>query len=564
MYIKNFLGQKLLFKCLFVKFCNMKEIFKEYKYLILLWIFCIIGLLFFCGHYSNILIDFGREVYYPEQILDGKVLYKDLFNIYGPLSYQFNALLYKLFGMKLSTLYFSGWFCSILAVSGIYLIAQKFLSKFLSFCIGFFTISVCVATTCIFNFHFPYSWAVLYGLIAFLYSLYFLLKFNDDKKCLNLCLSSLLAGICIANKYDFLFYAFVVLFFIFKEKNWKAFLCFISFPLISCGILFIQGMKISDLITTLQTIKIMAGTKTLTYFYQNGGIYFHPKALLTDIQLFCKVGIPFGIILYGAYLFERNKSVSIVLSIAGYFLYLWFFTINIGSTLGFLPMFLLILFLICLKKINKNLVILSLAALAASAKVFWVMLLYLYGNYYVSIVLIAILALIFNFIPKKLEKVSGVYLLIASACFLFANFYMLSIADNRIQTDKGVIYTEKTISNSSNEFIEFIKKETKPDDRIVIFPEGMTINFLTDRKSDDYYNSLIPLYIETFGEEEVIEHFKSDLPEYIVFNNQSMKDYYLQYICSDYALDFCSFIKENYYQRKLIDNGFRYLIFKRK
>ena len=190
----------------------MKEILNENKYLLLLWVFCIAGLIIFCGHYSNILIDFGREVYYPEQILEGKVLYKDLFNIYGPLSYQINAVLYKIFGAKLSTLYGAGWVCSILAVSGIYIIAQKFLSKFLSFCIGFFTISVCVATTCIFNFHFPYSWAVLYGLISFLFSLYFLLKNNDDKKSFNLCMSSLFAGICIANKYDFLLYVFVVLF----------------------------------------------------------------------------------------------------------------------------------------------------------------------------------------------------------------------------------------------------------------------------------------------------------------------------------------------------------------
>ena len=155
----------------------MKEILKENKYLIILWVLCILGLIFFCGHYSGILIDFGREVYYPEQILNGKVLYRDLFNIYGPLAYQINALLYAVFRAKLSTLYCSGIICSLLTVSGIYLIAQKFLSKFLSFALGFFTIATGVTTTAIFNFHFPYSWAVLYGLTAFLFSLYFLLCF---------------------------------------------------------------------------------------------------------------------------------------------------------------------------------------------------------------------------------------------------------------------------------------------------------------------------------------------------------------------------------------------------
>ncbi|MBO6183790.1 MAG: hypothetical protein J6O88_03730, partial [Chryseobacterium sp.] len=135
------------------------------KYLILLWLFCIIGLVFFLGHYSGILIDFGREVYYPEQILNGRVLYKDLFNIYGPLAYQINAILYKIFGIKLSTLYGSGAICSILTVSGIFLISRKYLSDFLSFCIGIFAIVTGVTTVSIFNFHFPYSWALLYGIV---------------------------------------------------------------------------------------------------------------------------------------------------------------------------------------------------------------------------------------------------------------------------------------------------------------------------------------------------------------------------------------------------------------
>ena len=141
------------------------------KYLIILWILCIAGLAMFLGHYSGWLIDFGREVYYPERILAGDVLYKDLFNIYGPLAYQINAVLYKIFGAKLSTLFGAGAVCSLLTVSGVYLLANRYMSKFLSFSLGIFTIAVGVTTTSIFNFHFPYSWAVLYGLIAFIYSL---------------------------------------------------------------------------------------------------------------------------------------------------------------------------------------------------------------------------------------------------------------------------------------------------------------------------------------------------------------------------------------------------------
>lgn len=539
----------------------MKGIIKDNKYLIFLWLFCILGLLFFCGHYQGILIDFGREVYYPQRILQGKILYKDLFNIYGPLAYQINAVLYKFFGAKLSTLYGAGVLCSLLTVSGIFLIAKKFLSEFLSFGIGLFSLAVGVTTSVIFNFHFPYSWAVLYGLVAFLFSLYFLLNFCDDKNSTNLCISSFLAGICITCKYDFILYGIIVLFLIIKEKNFKALLSFLSVPFISFGILFIQGLRFSDLANFLIVIKAMAKSKTLTYFYQNSGIYFHPKALVTDFLLFLKFVIPFSAILAGVYLFNRNKIGSISLQIFGWVTFLWFFTEKYQIAFGFLPLVLLIFALFSYKKFDFKLFILVLSALAAGAKVFWVLILQSYGNYYVSIILIAFLALLFTYLPKKLEKVVAIYVIIAGLFIFISNFSALSLPQYKITTERGTIYTQKSIAGSTNQLINFLKNQ---NGNAVIFPEGMSVNFLSNTISDDYYNSLLPLYVETFTEEKIINHYRENLPEYVIFNNLNMKDYYFKYICEDYALDFCRFVKDNYEMDKIIDNGFRYVIFKRK
>ncbi len=539
----------------------MKQILKENKYLITLWILSILGLIFFCGHYSGILIDFGREVYYPERILEGKVLYKDLFNIYGPLAYQINAVLYAVFGAKFSTLYAAGAVCSLLTISGIYLIAQKFLSKFLSFALVFFTIAIGVTTTSIFNLHFPYSWAVLYGLTAFLFSLYLLLKFVDSKKTSDLCISSFLAGICITCKYDFLLYGLIVLFFIIKEKNYKALLNFICAPVISYGILFIQGLRLSDLTNFFAVVKSMAKSKTLTYFYQNSGIYFHPKALLTDFVLFLKCAVPFSAILGGAYVFDKNKAGSIMLSLIGWLSFLWIFTGNTKIAFGFLPLILLIFALCSYKKFEPKLLILVLSALAAGAKVFWILLLQSYGTYYISILLTAFLALLFIYVPQKLEKTVGIYLIITALIIFLQNYNTLALVQHKISTDKGTIHTQKVYAESTNQLIKYLQNSKE---NAVIFPEGMTVNFLAGVKSDDYYNSLLPLYIETFGEEKIIEHYRKNPPEYIIFNNLNMKDYYFNYICTDYALDFCGFVKENYTPEKIIDTGFRYIIFKHK
>lgn len=50
------------------------------------------------------LVDFGRELYVPWQILQGKVLFRDIASLFGPLSPYVNALWFRLFGVSLMTL----------------------------------------------------------------------------------------------------------------------------------------------------------------------------------------------------------------------------------------------------------------------------------------------------------------------------------------------------------------------------------------------------------------------------------------------------------------------------
>ena len=540
----------------------MKEILLKNKYLIILWIICILGLLLFVGHYAGILIDFGREVYYPEQILSGKVLYKDIFNIYGPLSYQLNALWCGIFGTNLSTFYAVGAFLSLWAVSGVYLISSKFLSKFLSFCIGIFTCVIGIASVSIFNFHFPYSWAVMYGLCGFLFSLYFLVSYIETEKSQDLCISALLAGFCVTSKYDFLLYAVLILFFVLKNKDWKALLCFFAFPLISFGILFLQGLNFHDLINSLQTIKNMAQSKTLTYFYQNSGIYFHPKIFITNTILFVCFALPFGGMIWGGKFFGKNKFVSVTICLISLWLLSKMYTPEI--VLGFLPLFLLIFALASWRKFDVKSAVLTFAVLAASAKVFWLLIIQSYGSYYVSVLLIGVFTILFKYLNKDLEKFAGIFVLALSLLIFSDNFGNLQVTQSKIETSRGVVYTGAKFANGSNELIKYLGEKTKPSDRVVIFPEGMMINFLAERKSDDFYNSLLPLYAESLGESSFVKHFTSDMPEYFVFNNLDMSDYYFKYICQDYGLEFCGFVKLNYTLDEVIDGDLRYLVFKRK
>lgn len=548
----------------------MGKISNEIKFLISLWVVLILAIIFTYAHQGHLLIDCGREVYYPVQILQGKILYKDIFNIYGPFSYMFNASLFKLFGINLNVLYASGYLCSFVIVTLIYKLSRKFLPVFLSFAIGFYTIAVGVLHPHLFGFIFPYSYGMLYGTVAFLISVWFLLKYQESpEEILNLYLSCFWAGISFSNKYDFLLYFLVIIYSMFKIKplNFKqyyfAMFSLLFMPVFCFGVLFLQGLSIDNLVSSAAVIKNMSQTQTLKYFYLTQGVYYHKKTPLFLLLSFLIAAIPFYIFLFGFKV--KNKITSFVL-ISTAVVAMTFLTSP--ATFVFLPILLTILAVVYFKNIKNNipLLILTLSAITLSLKVFWGLTTFNYGIYFVSFLLIALFALVCDrFKDKNIDfRALGYYVLILGMILAFQNIYNMRAKAFYLKTERGGIYLDKPFYDASSQLVNYINENTKKSDKILILPEGAFINFLTDRTSDDYYISLLPLYVETFGEENIINHFKKNKPDYIIFNNWNTKDYYFNYICKDYALSFCSFVDKNYKKEKLIDEGVRYLILKRK
>lgn len=579
----------------------MKKFNTDIKYLIILWGLLILAVIRTYAHHGNLIVDCGREAYYPTQILLGKVLYKDLFNIYGPFSYMFNAVLFKIFGINLNVLYLSGCVCAFLISSLIYLIARRFLPEFLSFAIAAFTIITGILNLNPFNFIFPYSYGMLYGTVAALLSLWLLLKYeetsNTQRKstytphpnfwhsCLvpkffplpqgarepmyniYLYMSGFFAGLCIINKYEFLPYLLVISYAAFKIKplNLKQYslLLFSTFfmPIFCFGILFLQGLGVNDIISTVLIINKMSHSQTLNYFYQHKGIFFHKQTIPFLLREFLKTLFPIFLLFNADKL--KNKIWGVIVGIFAIWLILYSFN---AASFAFLPILISIWFIFNFKSIQNNtkLMILTLSAILLSLKVYWAFIFVSYGLFLTGLLFITILALIFDkFKDKKINPlIISFYIILVSISFCLHSIYAIKVKSSYLATSRGKIYPEMVQVEASDKLIKYIQANTKTTDTVVIFPEGLLINFLTDRKSDNFYNSLIPLYVETFGEDKIIEHFKQKKPEYIIFNNWDNKEYYFRYICNDYALSFCGFVAKNYTQEKVIDDGFRYLIFK--
>src|ERR1043166_2212861 len=85
-----------------------------------------------CKRWANPIVDCGREMYVPWQITTGKMLYRDLFWMYGPLVPYWHALLFKLFGLHLNVLYAVGLSLVAIQTALVFVIGRRILSPSLA------------------------------------------------------------------------------------------------------------------------------------------------------------------------------------------------------------------------------------------------------------------------------------------------------------------------------------------------------------------------------------------------------------------------------------------------
>ncbi|MCQ2743924.1 MAG: hypothetical protein MJ230_03890 [bacterium] len=465
--------------------------------ILIISVFCL-----FYGRFGNVYVDSFREAYIPEQILNGKVLYKNIFCIYPPLGYMINALLYKIFGVKLSVLYIAGLFATLGSVFFANKIGKMFLNNYLLAGINLFIISALVLSPNVFNAFFPYSYGMLYGIFFALISLYFILKEKYP-------VSYLFCSLAICSKMEFLPLLFVLVFISKKENIGKNSALFILPIIIVTTILFLQGLRISDLAVSCGLIQIMGNSQTLHEFYSSMGLIPRIEHLPLYITNLIKFVFPYN--------FQKYQEII-----------LWIFPL------------ISILFVCKYKNLSTKEKIFIVASVLISLKVFFALTMQSYGVYYLIFALISLTILI----PNNFKKIVACYLIFWSLLIGFNNTKLLLKKNYTLNCEKGII---KTTTDEGIKYSAILKSlEGVSVSSVLIYPEGLLVNYFLNVKSDDKFYSLIPLYVETFGEENIIHHFEITKPDYIIINDLDTFTYGYSKFGVDYANNIKSFIEENY------------------
>lgn len=112
--------------------------------------------------WGNLSIDSGHEMYVPVVLAEGKMLYRDIWYMHGPLAPYFNSVLFRIFGIHLNVLYWAGSLSALGSAIFLFLTGHRLGSRLAGWTAGGVVV-VQAFHAWHFCFPLPYGFASVYG-----------------------------------------------------------------------------------------------------------------------------------------------------------------------------------------------------------------------------------------------------------------------------------------------------------------------------------------------------------------------------------------------------------------
>jgi len=592
---------------------------KTYKSNSLTWIIfltlltCFGYLLYFTWFkWGDLLIDTFRDPLVVLKIINGKVLYRDIFYEYGLFTPYFLTLICKIFGFHLNTFVGCGIVITLLTSWLLYKISRFFLDEIISGLVVFtFLFVFAFGFYCyngIFNFILPYSFAAIFLVSFICLATYFFIRFIFEEKTVYLlflsiallfallcriemallvCAGFIIAGNLAAfrnrriNRAQLwvlllapLFLGFLVYFiFLFKMKAFMGFKesIFDHILAIRNNPFVLRGLGLNDLSGNILHMLKSLFIHLSILFLLGAGSYevssFFLKEKKSRLRLFLAVIlIILAFVFAGEFVkdFLQYRCLPLIL-LAGASL---FFIKTFRSPDYKMEVSSFALFLVSMIMIMRN---------------FFNTGPYLYGFYLLDLGLICYYAFFFKTLYGWLEKklkfspepllfsIVAVFFITVSFSWWGLSSQLYRMRTVSIRSPRGVFITwNNDVTRRCWEAIDYLNKNTDKQDTVIVLPEGGGINFFSERKNPLRYANIMPQNISMAGEDKIISQVFESHADYIVITQRSTLEYGAASFGVDYAINLNSWIKENYELIKLFgpypytSDEFGIALFKRK
>jgi len=152
--------------------------------------------------WGDLTIDSGHEMYVPALLAEGKMLYRDVWFLYGPAAPYFNSYLFRLFGMHLNVLYWAGSFSALGSAIFLYLSGMRLSSWLVGWTAGAVVLMEAFQPS-LFCFPLPYSFAAVYGCLVGCLFLWLVINASSSTEWPWMFAAGLAAAVALLMKLEF-------------------------------------------------------------------------------------------------------------------------------------------------------------------------------------------------------------------------------------------------------------------------------------------------------------------------------------------------------------------------
>jgi hypothetical protein len=558
------------------------------------------------GNWGSLRIDTGRELYVPQEIVRGRLLYRDLWYPYGPLAPYLNAAAFRIFGVHLNTLYFLGLTLTLGAALLLHAIARRFVGPLAAF-VGAEAFLLQACRPGAFNYVLPYSSAATYGSLFGLIFLYLILRHTVTRSQPALMLAGFAAALALLCKIEFGAGCFLTMTFVlcaeWRGDRSRRFVQAVLKPLLPGSVL--VAVVYAGFIWTAQPSSFF-GDSSHTFSHtlkwvRGQGLRFDGLEIATLIATGALAMVFWcGLALATARIVSRPRTVvsCALIPLILLALFLPFSShLSQGMGAGFLTllvfplgMYFLVLglFVWAMRSVRTGifglhafpLAVTSFYALAVGIRIFAQVAPFDYALYFNPVLFLAFLVLITRLVKYLLRAYAPRS--IALALIFVMSYEALALAvtlspwlrthKSLLQTPRGTIYGSESVVASYTKVLGFLNEQSRLGRKVLILPEEVMLYFLSASSAPTRWYVLTPGILKSQADEErYIAAIDSAHVEYILLSNRDTSEYGFDYFGIDYCKSVYAWIEENYRVegefgqfRRGTGAGFGMLIYRRR
>jgi hypothetical protein len=544
--------------------------------------------------WGDLIMDIGRELYIPWQLLSGKVLYLDISYRHGPLSPYFNTLAFTLLGPSLHSLLI----VNLTIVAALCLVLFALISRIsdrrsalvcLFVFLLLFAFAVCHRLTN-FNYLTPYSHEMTHGMLLSILNLYVFQRWLESFRPICLFGCGSLIGLLFSTRPEMFFAVMVAMTAGISLMVWKKQMSAKRalnslFLMASC--ILVVGLACFALLCTQMPWRLalqgslggwwyLFNSKvTGQYIYRvwAGTLYPFRNMLIALLWLSIWLGT-LAIAIRSA---RRSSVPSIasekrhdVLLLSGVIICLVASLLFSSPLMAFsaLPVLLAIVIVSGLQWLHRNDDVKTFVKLAGTIvfSVFALLLLtrmilrtrvFHYG-FVLAMPAVLVLVLVMSYwvannIRQRGWKVWEFELVMGSF------FFLIIIVPHFIVMHKAISLKRFPIGQPPNQFLDFeyraaavnemlslIEMHIKEDETLAVWPKGAALNFLAQRANPTRFLSLMPSNLLRQGEDEILSSYATHPPDFILLVDRHDAEFGAGRFGRGYARDLMAWLWRNY------------------